>query len=580
MSTLSLPTPFQAATFLLVAITATVHGRNTHQARAGTHGYPANSIQWKPCPADLRAVAALDVECGTLAVPLDYTATNSTNTLDLSLVRVPAVKKPANHSILFNFGGPGLEVRYTLAQLADMLQAITGGEHDLIGWDPRGTAETLTFSCFANVSARSTSLSQLTLGNASDVARGVIWAAGKNYADACAEYPEAQERGPLIDSSFTARDAMQIVDAVEEDGLLRYWGLSYGTALGSDIAALFPERVEKVLLDGVLNPTQWFYEIADSEVSASSDITFSEYFRQCVSTPDVCTLARSHPNATAEQLESAAYALIEEVKYRPIAYNGYVIGYSELKTAIRFALYSPYTWLALDSILDAFLAQPRNETLAGAALAKFLLVGELTASVPVDDAAIGIACVDKAPRSNSFDVVSAALDQGESVSRLLGDITASLVATCAQWKLEPRSRYIGGFKRVMPRKPLLVIGNTYDSATSFQSAKNLSETIKGSVLLEQGGFGHSSIQQPSLCTARAIQSFFRNGSLPKPNTVCAPVDPPFQFAVSGPTWQDLFPQLGFEPPSSNGTATSQAKRRNLTQDVIREIGRRQIGAFW
>jgi len=103
---------------------------------------------------------------------------------------------------------------------------VTGGEHDLIGWDPRGTAETLTYSCYANVTGRLTVSSQLPLGNASDVARGLLWAGGKNYADACADYPEALKRGPLIDSSFTARDAMKIVDAVEEDGLLRYYGSS------------------------------------------------------------------------------------------------------------------------------------------------------------------------------------------------------------------------------------------------------------------------------------------------------------------------------------------------------------------
>jgi hypothetical protein len=123
MSLLSIPTIFQAVTFLLVAMTVTVHGRTTHQAQAGAHDYPTEKIQWKSCPADLHAVAALDIECGTLTVPLDYTAADSTDTLDLSLVRVPAVKKPAKHSILFNFGGPGLEVRYTLAQLASLLQA-------------------------------------------------------------------------------------------------------------------------------------------------------------------------------------------------------------------------------------------------------------------------------------------------------------------------------------------------------------------------------------------------------------------------------------------------------------------------
>ncbi|KAI1746787.1 TAP-like protein-domain-containing protein [Xylaria castorea] len=576
MMPLRLPSPAQAATLVLAA---TVQGKITHHARVEGREYPTTGIQWQPCPADINAIAALNVECGTLAVPLDYTAADSTEILELSLLRVPAVKKPAKHSILFNFGGPGLEVRHSLAQLADMLQVVTGGEHDLIGWDPRGTANTFTFSCFANATGRAQLSSQATFGNASDVARGQLWAAGKNYADACAEYPEAQERAPLIGTSFTARDAMQIVDAIEEDGLLRYWGLSYGTDLGATLAALFPERVEKVILDGVFNPIQYFYERTDSEGFASADDTFSEFFRQCVATPAVCTLAGNRPNATAKQLESAVYDLIDELKYRPFAYNGYVIGYIELKSAIRFALYTPYSWLSLDNILDTFLAEPRNETLVGAALQNYLsasLAGETVS----DDAGLGIECVDKAPRSSSFDVISTALDGSQSVSRLLGDVLAPLVMTCAQWTLEPRERYTGGFAGVKPRKPLLVIGNTYDSATSIKSARNISETIQGSVLLEHGGFGHTSIQQPSLCTARAIQNFFRNGTLPEPNTLCNPVNTPFEFAVSGPTWQDLFPQLGFGSPSVNGTKSTHVKRRGHIEDALKYIGRRTNGAFW
>ncbi|KAI0448588.1 TAP-like protein-domain-containing protein [Xylaria acuta] len=570
-----LPSPVQVAT---LALAVTVQGKITHQAWVEGREYPTTGVQWQPCSVDINAVAALDVECGTLAVPLDYTAADSTETLELSLLRVPAVKKPAKHSILFNFGGPGLEVRHSLAQLADMLQGVhvTGGEHDLIGWDPRGTADTLTFSCFANTTGRAQINSQFTFGNASDVARGQLWAAGKNYADACAGYPEAQERAPLIGTSFTARDAMQIVDAVEEDGLLRYWGFSYGTDLGATLAALFPERVEKLILDGVFNPIQYFYESTDSEGFASADDTFSEFFRQCVSTPEICTLAGNRPNATAKQLESAAYGLIDELKYRPFAYNGSIVGYAELKSAIRFALYTPYTWLVLDNILDAFLVEPRNETRAGAALYNYLSVS-LAGETAADDAGLGIECVDKAPRSNSFDVISAALDGAQSVSRLLGDALAPLVAACAQWTLEPRERYIGGFARVKPRKPLLVIGNTYDSATSIKSARNISETIQGSVLLEHGGVGHTSIQQPSLCTARAIQNFFRNGTLPEPNTLCDPVNTPFKFAESGPTWQDLFPQLGFEPPSVNGTKSTHVKRRGHTEDALKYIGRRPNG---
>lgn len=123
MSLSNLPTPFGAVTLLLAATTATAHGTLAHQGRVAAQEYPTTSIQWQSCSADINAVAALDVDCGTLTVPLDYTAPDSTDTLELSLVRVPAVNKPAKHSILFNFGGPGAEARHTLAELADMLQA-------------------------------------------------------------------------------------------------------------------------------------------------------------------------------------------------------------------------------------------------------------------------------------------------------------------------------------------------------------------------------------------------------------------------------------------------------------------------
>lgn len=146
----------------------------------------------------------------------------------------------------------------------------------------------------------------------------------------------------------------------------------------------------------------------------------------------------------------------------------------------------------LDSTLDAFLAEPRNDTLAGDALSKLVSIS-LTGTLPADDSGIGIECVDKAPRSNVFDVINAAFDEAQAASRLLGDSLVALIATCAQWTLEPRERYMGGFERVKPRKPMFVIGNTYDPATSIKSARNISETIKGSVLLEHGGVG---VRQP------------------------------------------------------------------------------------
>lgn len=66
------------------------------------------------------------------------------------------------------------------------------------------------------------------------------------------------ETGRLIGTAFTARDTMQVVDAVVPDRTLRFWGMSYGTVLGSTLAALFPDRVDRMILDGVINPIEYY----------------------------------------------------------------------------------------------------------------------------------------------------------------------------------------------------------------------------------------------------------------------------------------------------------------------------------
>lgn len=78
------------------------------------------TIDWKDCPADI--VSKLPVKCGSTNVPLDYTD-KSAGTVQLNMVKVPAVKKPTKGSILLNFGGPGEEAQSTLALFGYVLQA-------------------------------------------------------------------------------------------------------------------------------------------------------------------------------------------------------------------------------------------------------------------------------------------------------------------------------------------------------------------------------------------------------------------------------------------------------------------------
>jgi hypothetical protein len=53
-------------------------------------------------------------------------------------------------------------------------------------------------------------------------ALGRAWAEGKITSDKCKQ--QASNIGDFIGTSFTARDMFQVVDNIDEDGKLRYWG--------------------------------------------------------------------------------------------------------------------------------------------------------------------------------------------------------------------------------------------------------------------------------------------------------------------------------------------------------------------
>jgi hypothetical protein len=65
-------------------------------------------------------------------------------------------------------------------------------------------------------------LNEWILGNSTDVALGRLWARGEINANIC--FKKANETGRLIGTAFVARDLISVVDALDEDGLLRYWG--------------------------------------------------------------------------------------------------------------------------------------------------------------------------------------------------------------------------------------------------------------------------------------------------------------------------------------------------------------------
>ncbi|KAK9670786.1 nedd8-conjugating enzyme UBE2F [Basidiobolus ranarum] len=151
----------------------------------------------------------------------------------------------------------------------------------------------------------------------------------------------------------------------------------------------------------------------------------------------------------------------------------------------------------------------------------------------------GIKCGDVRVHTANITEMMPVFEVRHNKSRFFGDYADNAPAQCAQWALPAKERYMGDFN-VKPKNPVLVIGNTHDPVTPLVSARNVSETFKGSVLLQHDSYGHDSLMQASLCTAEAIRSYFVNGTMPQKGTKC-PVKVPLFSEEDG--WDEVIAQL-------------------------------------
>jgi len=506
-------------------------------------------IQWSTNCSYLGFESDLPYSCANFTVPLDYSNPKSNNTLTLTLTKIDAVKQPARGSVLFNPGGPGAGGADMITSFGEEFMTVLGGEFNLIGFDPRGTANTLRFDCYDNSDMDRALLAppDNTLGNASDTALGQNLAYAEVAASQCLD--AAADIGGLLGTSFVARDMARIVDALGEDGLLRYWGFSYGTALGATFSAMFPEKVDKVVLDGNVNVHE-YYSGEEIESLDSLDSVVQGFYDGCVANPDECALAKE--GQTSQDISNVVEAFLATLRYNPIVVTdeiSIIITYDKVKTFMFESMYRPNSWPTVAVLLDLLI---QGNSTGYADTLEQLAGGGNGTDREAPDAFKGIRCGDVAFRADTLSAFDSFKEAVVPTSKWGGlDLGLDNIMQCAPWKMRAKEVYSGSWSNIRTKNPLLIIGNTYDPVTPLVSARNNSAAFEGSIVLQHNGYGHCSIAQPSLCSAKYVQAYFENGTLPAPGTICE-VDVPL---FSDETWANAF-----SPISLNGTSAGMVKR--------------------
>ena len=297
---------------------------------------------------------------------------------------------------------------------------------------------------------------------------------------------------------------------------------------------MFPDRIDKMLLDGVLNMDQ-YYAGREVQQIVDSDATWAGFFTGCMDTPEsLCPLKRHA--SSAKELQTTVEDLIKAVKFAPIPLGPYAPGelvdYSTLKALIFSGIYYPSQWTYMAGMLNGIIAANVTQYLENVeVIAGTFAQGTGFPAYNGPEALQGIRCGETAFRTKDVTDLVPTLETFREKSWIIGDAeSTSIYMSCAAWQMKAKEVYSGGFKGLKTKNPLLFVGSPYDPLTALAGAQNTSAAFEGSGLLQHDGYGHCSISQPSVCTAKAYQAYFKDGTLPDPGTVCKPEIPIFPLA--------------------------------------------------
>jgi pimeloyl-ACP methyl ester carboxylesterase len=305
----------------------------------------------------------------------------------------------------------------------------------------------------------------------------------------------------------------------KEDAFINYLGISYGTLLGQTLAAMYPQRLGRIILDANVYGVG-HYNGFDASALDDTDHSFNFFFSFCHEAgEELCPLAA---NATsAGDVETRYRALLQQLEDAPVIKKnttspGFVTR-GNLEAWAFSVMYTPnpsYLYLA------TVVAQLEK----GDSTAFDLLTAVPQISEAEQESLLLITAIDTAGRyvlKNYTDFLGAiTLLQQNSFYGWRYYAVANTVLVNEMNILPPKSQLFPGFQRTNTSNPILFVGTTGDPITPISSAFKMSNYFEGSRVLTQDTPGHSSLGLPQICTLGYIKAYLENGTMPEEGTLC------------------------------------------------------------
>ncbi|KAH9915959.1 alpha/beta-hydrolase [Epithele typhae] len=542
-----------------------------------THAHAGNTsnIEWFAC--DPATISNVSISCGFFHVPLDYhdpAAGEGRIAFGMLNATVPASEKLG--TVFFN---PG-EIHETsplqsIAFNADLLQTLTARLYDIVSLDTRGTGN-LTIPgdvfCFNSPEDQDAFFA----GTIQDT--GIAYTGRfedpEDVAALLAQAPLMQDKyetlgqrclehssGHLlkyVGSAATVRDVAGLADALDGEGsAINFVAVSYGTLVAMWLANMFPERVGRFVLDGVLDPVflatqslslHWSHQLVDV------DSAYTAFLAGCaLAGPAACSIA-PHVNSSASDIDGAVNALLQAAHDAERANASVPVTSGDIRMELYGTLLNPTEWTSFaNDEWPQFVAAVGGETGTNTSTRTEVRRGmhvrrgygsQENTTTPLSASAIlcgdSVDVRDSSMRAVFNNLIAAA----RNVSRIAGAEWPAEMYTCDFWPVRAVERYQGPFNKTLA-SPILVLSNVFDPITPLAGAQEII-TLLGSQarLITQQGIGHTTNSEPpSACLIEAVVGYMVNGTLPTDNSVVCPVAEDFE-PFAGVNTEMIFATMG------------------------------------
>ena len=497
-----------AASFGAVYVSQVVTAGAAKTPGPNLRRFYTQKLDWTACEDKM--------QCAWLTVPRSYTTRNTHGTFRIRVIKDPATGTRAEFqgALIMNPGGPGGSgVKFIAHKTID--DARLHRAYDFVSFDPRGVGKSEPAIDCGLTNAQLDAIN-FTEGapRTAQQRTALIRAYGAIGKDCAANDPDVVK---WVDTVSVARD-IDVLRAALNEPKVTWMGFSYGTKLGATYAELFPTRVRRMVLDGVV-PTDTTYFDEGVEHARTEELGIKHYFATCPDRGTDCPFSTDPGQGQAKLV-----ALMNSLRAHPVKVTtGRGTGIVDDGYITTVVNQSGTGSVGDYPDLDSVLAPAINKGDLGPiwndvqdAVGRFP-DGTYPDHGEHDAIFFSIKCIDS-PTDESVKRIAAAAAAADKINPLTGANSVWSIATCLHWP----------FRTTMPparfhnkgQPPILLIGSNHDFTTPLSWAETMAKEIKRSSLIRTDNYQHTSFAFGDHCVVDSTDTYLLTGRTPGKDVAC------------------------------------------------------------